>query len=84
MPVHNGGEAGGCFCRVSDRHPIVDYAVDAVEQSADAVLIAAGEAGGCFCRVREASGKVVVKSWNPASCFTACLTILSSAALWLH
>ena len=48
MPVHSGGEAGGCFCRVSDRHPIVDYAVDAVEQSADAVLIAAGEAGGCF------------------------------------
>ena len=42
------GEAGGCFCRVSDRHPIVDYAVDAVEQSADAVLIAAREAGGCF------------------------------------
>ena len=32
VPVHNGGEAGGCFCRVSDRHPIVDYAVDAVEQ----------------------------------------------------
>ena len=47
------GEAGGCFCRVSDRHPIVDYAVDTVEQSAYAVVIAAGEAGGCFCRVKE-------------------------------
>ena len=24
-------EAGGCFCRVWERHPIVDHAVDTVE-----------------------------------------------------
>ena len=47
------GEAGGCFCRAWERHTIVDYAVDTVEQSAYAVVIAAGEAGGCFCRVWE-------------------------------